>query len=166
MKTKMILLLAVLLIAFSSEAKRKDGLIYRGKQRLVPCIDIGVGYIWDHKYEKFTVSTMVNNLYSKRLGVFSVVELDMAAPAVMIGPTVTINDYAYVWGGIDIMTSRGVFGRDGFRHARKDLGIGFYPIRWATIKIAHSFNAGSRFEIGIRIPLKPEPVYKRMNGIN
>jgi hypothetical protein len=161
MRTNIILLLVALLLTISAQAQPKKGLIYRGKQRFVPCVDIGVGYIWDHKYEKYTISTMFNNIISRQYGFFSVVELDKAAPAVVLGPTITVYDFAYIWAGIDIFTSRGYFAR-GFTHSRKDLGIGFYPFRWATVKIAHSFNSNSRIEIGIRIPLERDPAYLRL----
>jgi hypothetical protein len=124
-------------------------------------MDMSVGYLWDHKYEKFTVSTTFNNLYLKRWGGFVMVELDPVVPAIVIGPTVSINDFAYVYTGFDFLTSRGYFARGGLKHARKDLGIGFYPFKWATFKLCHSFNSGSRFEVGIRIPLERESDYIR-----
>jgi len=153
------LLLVWGLMTESAEARRKDGLIYRGKQWLIDCVDISGGYIFDHKYEKFTVTTAVNNVFGPRYGAFTMLELDRTAPSVVIGPTVSLTDFAYVWGGIDFISQRGMFARGGFKYARKDLGIGFYPVRWFTVKIAHSFNAGSRMEIGFRIPLEKDPAY-------
>jgi hypothetical protein len=161
---KTIGILSFLLLFFCQIAiaqSERNGIIYRGEQKFYPCMDVGVGFISDHKYRKFTISSTFNNFYLTRCGVFSMVELDFAAPAVVIGPTISIYDFAYVWGGIDFLTSRGIFARGGIAHARKDLGIGFYPFRWATIKIAHSFNAGSRIEIGVRIPFNEEPDYLR-----
>ena len=157
MKYFRIFLLILLLMADHAGARPRNGLIYRGKQWLIACMDVGVGYIPDHKYERYTVSTAFNNIYSRRFGAFSVVEVDRHNPAVVIGPTVSLTDYAYVYGGIDFLTSRGCFGRHSFVHARKDLGLGVYPVRWATIKVCHSFNSGSRIEIGVRIPLKRDP---------
>ena len=161
-KSTILVLLLLLLVSIGTDAQRRNtGLIYRGKQWLIPCVDVCGGYIWDRKYEKFTVSTTLNNIYLERFGAFAVFEMDWAAPALVTGPTVSINDFAYVYGGIDFVTNRGVFARGGIKHARKDLGIGFYPIRYLTVRICHSFNAGSRAEIGIRLPLGNEPAYYR-----
>jgi hypothetical protein len=161
---KSILLLILLLTLISDlngQERRYNGLLYRGKQRLIPCMDMAGGYILDNKYEKFTISTTFNNLYLKRWGGFAMIELDPVEPAIVIGPTVSINDFSYVYTGFDFLTSRGYFARGGLKHARKDLGIGFYPFRFATVKICHSFNAGSRIEVGFRIPLERESDYIR-----
>jgi hypothetical protein len=163
MKKVALISLLVLFLAGGavSQERRYNGLLYRGRQRLIPCMDMAGGYIWDHKYKKYTISTTFNNLYMKRWGGFVMVELDPVVPAIVIGPTVSINDFAYVYTGFDFLTGRGYFARGGLKHARKDLGIGFYPVKWATLKICHSFNAGSRFEIGFRIPLERESDYIR-----
>lgn len=140
-------------IVFRSRGQRRyNGLVFRGRQRLINCMDMAGGYIWDHKYEKFTISTTFNNLYLKRFGGFAMIELDPVVPAIVMGPTISVNDFAYVYTGLDFLTQRGYFARGGLKHARKDLGIGFYPFRWATVKICHSFNAGSRFEIDSGCP--------------
>jgi hypothetical protein len=163
MKTFCILILIMLITLGHVDAQvNKNGVIYRGKQQFIPCMDIGIGYIFDHKYEKFTLSSSFNNFIAQRYGMFLVVELNPPAPAIVIGPTITIYDFAYIWGGIDVFTTRGYFQRGGFKHARKDLGIGFFPWKWAVVKLAHSFNAGSRIEVGIRIPLKSEANYLRI----
>lgn len=165
MKRLSLLLLLTVVCTLGAEAQRRHtGLIYRGKQWLIPCVDMCGGYIWDHKYDKYTVSTTFNNIYWERFGLFAMFEMDWAAPALVTGPTVSINDFAYVYGGIDFVTDRGMFARGGITHARKDLGIGFYPIRYVTVKICHSFNAGSRAEIGIRLPLEKEPEYYRQRN--
>lgn len=156
-----IFFILVLLVSAGAQERRYNGLLYRGKQRLIPCMDMSVGYILDDKYEKFTISTTFNNLYLKRWGGFAMVELDPVEPAIVIGPTVSINDFAYVYTGFDFLTGRGYFARGGLKHARKDLGIGFYPFKFATVKICHSFNAGSRIEVGFRIPLERESDYIR-----
>lgn len=159
-----LLLTIILILQFyesGSQERRYNGLVYRGKQQLVPCMDMAVGYIWDHKYERFTFTTTFNNLYFNRWGGFAMVELDPVTPAIVIGPTISINDFSYVYTGFDFLTSRGCFARGGIKWARKDLGIGFYPFKWATVKLCHSFNAGSRFEIGFRIPLERESDYIR-----
>lgn len=163
MPRRILTLLLLFLLAGQGVAqeRRYNGLVYRGRQRLIPCMDMSGGYIWDHKYEKFTISTTFNNLYLKRWGGFVMVELDPVVPAIVIGPTVSINDFAYVYTGFDFLTSRGYFARGGLKHARKDLGIGFYPVKWATFKLCHSFNSGSRFEVGFRIPLERESDYIR-----
>ena len=163
MRTVCILILITLLTLGVAEAQiNKDGIIYRGKQNFIPCMDIGFGYIFDHKYEKYTLSTSFNNFISQRYGMFLMFELNPPAPAIVMGPTITIYDFAYVYGGIDFFTTRGYFQRGGFKHARKDLGIGIFPFKWAVIKICHSFNAGSRVEVGVRIPFKSEANYLRM----
>jgi hypothetical protein len=163
MKPICILILILLLILGHADAQvSRDGTIYRGKQKFAFSMDIGVGYIFDHKYEKYTVSTSFNNFISPRYGMFVMVELTPPAPAIVIGPTITIYDFAYIYGGIDFFTSRGYFQRGGFTHARKDLGIGLYPWKWAVVKLSHSFNAGSRIEVGIRIPLQREDNYLRI----
>jgi hypothetical protein len=163
MRTIFILILIMLFTTGLANAQvNKDGLIYRGNQNFVPCMDIGVGYIFDHKYEKITISSSFNNFIYKRYGMFTMVELNPSNPAFVLGPTITIFDFAYIWGGIDLFTARGLFQRGGFRYARKDLGIGFYPWKWAVVKIAHSFNAGSRIEVGFRIPLRNEANYLRI----
>lgn len=163
---KRIWLLLILLTIFHENAdaqRRYNGLVFRGKQRFISCMDVGFGYIWDHKYETFTLSTTFNNVYLKRCGGFAMIELDPVQPAIVIGPSISINDFSYVYTGFDFLTSRGYFARGGLKHARKDLGIGFYPFRWATVKICHSFNAGSRVEIGFRIPLENDPTYLRQS---
>lgn len=161
---KKYLFIGFLLMVLFFEAggqRRYNGLVFRGRQRLINCMDMAGGYIWDHKYEKFTISTTFNNLYLKRFGGFAMIELDPVVPAIVMGPTISVNDFAYVYTGLDFLTQRGYFARGGLKHARKDLGIGFYPFRWATVKVCHSFNAGSRFEIGFRLPLEEEPLYTR-----
>jgi hypothetical protein len=163
MKPFCFFILVLLLTSGHADAQvRRDGTIYRGKQKFVFCMDIGVGYIFDHKYEKYTVSTSFNNFIAPRYGMFVMVELTSPAPAIVLGPTITIYDFAYIYGGIDLFTSRGYFQRGGFTHARKDLGIGLFPWKWAVVKLSHSFNAGSRIEVGIRIPLEREDNYLRI----
>jgi hypothetical protein len=156
-----LILLFTVILNMDAQERRYNGLLYRGRQRLIPCMDMAGGFIWDNKYEKFTISTTFNNLYLKRWGGFAMIELDPVEPAIVIGPTISINDFAYVYTGFDFLTSRGYFARGGLKHARKDLGIGFYPVKWATFKLCHSFNAGSRFEVGFRIPLERESDYIR-----
>jgi hypothetical protein len=163
MKTICFLILIMLFTIGLADAQvNKNGLIYRGDQNFYPCIDIGVGFIFDHKYEKFTISSSYNNFIYKRYGMFMMVELNHTNPAIVLGPTITVFDFAYLWGGVDFLTPRGIFQRGGIQYARKDLGIGFYPLKWAVVKIAHSFNAGSRIEVGIRIPQRNEINYLRI----
>ncbi len=162
MKKYSILMLILVQIAMQSNAQTsRDGVIYRGNQKFLNTLDIGLGYIFDNKYEKYTLSTSVNNFIGQRYGMFVMVELNPPSPAIVMGPTITIYDFAYIYGGIDFFTTRGYFQRGGFKHARKDLGIGIYPFRWGVIKLCHSFNAGSRVELGIRIPLEREIRYNR-----
>ena len=151
MKTFAILLLSGILFSLSSAAQQNTS-ANNTRQELEPCIDFGVGYIPDKDYKQMTVSTSVNNWYLKRFGAFAMVELNFDSPAVIIGPTVSINHFSYVFTGIDFLTSRGTFNLS-FKDARKDFGVGFYIKEWATIKIAYSFSAGPRAEVGIRIPL-------------
>ncbi len=156
-----LMLILVLAVAETGAQINSDGVIYRGKQKFLNSMDIGFGYIFDHKYEKYTLSTSFNNFIGERYGMFVMFELNPPAPAIVMGPTITIYDFAYVYGGIDFFTTRGYFQRGGFKHARKDLGIGIYPFKWGVIKLCHSFNAGSRVELGIRIPLESEARYNR-----
>jgi hypothetical protein len=162
MKKYSILLLFLMIMAAQSVAQiNRDGVIYRGKQKFLFSMDLGFGFIFDHKYEKYTVSTSFNNFIEQRYGMFVMVELNPPAPAIVFGPSITIYDFAYIYGGIDVFTTRGYFHRGGFKHARKDLGIGLYPFKWGVVKLCHSFNAGSRVELGIRIPLESEARYIR-----
>jgi hypothetical protein len=163
MKTICFLILIMLFsFGLANAQVNKNGVIYRGNQNFNPCVDVGVGYIFDHKYEKFTISSSYNNFIYKRFGIFMMVELNPPDPAVVVGPTITVFDFAYIYAGADFFTARGFFQRGGLKYARKDLGIGFYPWKWAVVKFAHSFNAGSRVEVGIRIPLLNETNYLRM----
>ena len=162
MKICSILLLLFLLTTIHAGAQvNRDGVIYRGKQKFLDCMDLSVGYIYDHKYERFTLSSSVNNIISDRFGIFGMLEIYPPAPAFVFGPTITIYDFAYIYAGMDVFTSRGYFRRGGFTHARKDLGICVYPFKWGVIKICHSFHADSRVEIGLRIPLEREDRFIR-----
>ncbi len=122
-KYSLLIFLLFVLLTHVEAQRRYNGLVYRGKQQLVPCMDMAGGYIWDNKYEKYTVSITFNNLYMKRWGGFAMVEMDPVVPAIVIGPTISINDFAYVYTGFDFLTQRGYFARGGLKHARKDLGI-------------------------------------------
>lgn len=150
MKTSAILVLSLMLLFSAPSVSTAQN--ERGQQELQTCIDFGVGYIPDSEYKVVTVSSAVNNLYLKRMGAFIMGELNFKTPAVIIGPTVSINHFSYVFAGMDFFTSRGL-ASIGFKDARKDFGLGFYIKQLATVKIAYSFNAGPRAEIGLRFPL-------------
>ena len=148
-KLAILLLSGVLIISTSLLSSAQSE---KTQQELQTCIDFGVGYIPDKEYQKVTVSTAINNLYLKRFGAFTMVELNFYRPAVIIGPTVSINHFSYVFTGMDFFTSRGLASQT-FKGSRKDFGVGFYIKQLVTLKIAYSFNAGPRAEIGLRFPL-------------
>ena len=152
MKKLAILFLAGILLSFSTTAQQDDPGSAKTGQILQPCIDFGIGYIPDKEYQVVTISGAVNNWYLKRFGAFVMAEMNFDTPALVVGPTVSINHFSYVFTGIDLFTSRGMFAQS-FKEARKDFGVGFYIKQLVTLKIAYSFNAGPRAEIGLRFPL-------------
>lgn len=150
MRNLAILLLSGVLIISTSLLSTAQS--EKTQQELQTCIDFGIGYIPDKDYKVATVSSAVNNLYLKRLGAFVMAELNFDTPTVIIGPTVSINHFSYVFAGMDFFTSRGLASQT-FKESRKDFGVGFYIKQLVTLKIAYSFNAGPRAEIGLRFPL-------------
>ena len=151
MKKIAILLLAGIFSGFFSYAQTANAR-EKEKQPMVTCIDFGIGYIPDKAYQNVTVSVAGNNLLWDRLGAYTMAELDFDALAVVLGPTFSINHFSYVFAGIDFFTSRGLINLN-VKEARKDFGIGFYPWKWATVKVCYSFSAGPRAEVGLRFPL-------------
>jgi len=152
MKKLAILFLAGIMLSFSTTAQQDDPGSTRTSQILEPCIDFGIGYIPDKEYQVVTISSAVNNWYLKRFGAYAMAEMNFDTPAILIGPTVSINHFSYVYFGIDFLTSRGLFALN-FKDSRKDFGVGFYIKELITLKVAYSFNAGPRAEIGLRFPL-------------
>jgi hypothetical protein len=123
------------------------------KPALVRYVDFGIGYIPHAEYKKATLSVAANNLFFNRVGVIATTELNFDALAILVGPTVSVTHYLYVFAEMDFITSRGVFAQDGIKGARKDIGIGVHPWPWAVAKVAYSGNSGIRAEVGLRFPL-------------
>lgn len=126
------------------------------KKELVPCADIGVGYLPKSSIQALRVSVAFNNLVFDRFGAYTALETNSGNNYFthVIGLTGSINHFSYVYAGVDFFSDRGFLNNVGFKDVRKDMGIGFYPVKWATAKLGYSFSVGIYGEVGVRIPLK------------
>lgn len=154
MKKKLVPLLIGFLSAYGLFAQTvTDDPAVTAKPSFETCVDAGLGYIPKADYKNVTLSGTVNNFYLKRFGATTLLEIDSKNPAFLLGPTYSIKSFLYIFAQMDFFTSRGVF-NNGIDGARKDVGLGFYPKPWAAVKLAYSFSAGPRAEIGVRFPIQ------------
>lgn len=138
------------------------------------CLDFGVGYApktieGTGMYDAFRFSVALNNLLFHRFGVWTGFEKNFNSDYFthILGLTGSITHWAYVYAGMDFFTDHGYFHNNGFEKTRKDVGIGFYPYKWLTLKVGWSQTVEFTGEIGIRIPLeKQRKSYYKVNEIN
>lgn len=117
-------------------------------------IDASFGFAT--RYSIIKQNCSVNNLLLyKRLGFYFSVEEGVNGYNLFSniwGATYTINDYAYLFGGVGVFTNSGVF-NSKFMHVRKEIGIGITPYKWIVGRVGWSIAIGPTFSVGIRVPL-------------
>ena len=113
-------------------------------------IGVSTGYVPSYNALKFSVE--YNNFY-KPMGAYTSFEtgLDDGRFTHILGTTVSIIDQVFVFGGLDLFTSRGLFSKG--LNGRKEFGVAWVPIPNATVKVGYSFTVGVSFQAGFRIPL-------------
>lgn len=154
---KKLLLILVVGSIFHFHGFSQNGNLNSGQTRTAPsfCMDITAGYVFDKDYNAFRASASVNNFMLKRFGAFTAFEkgVDSDYFTHIIGLTGSINHFSYIFAGMDFFTKYGLFQTGGWKGTRKDIGIGLYPWKWATVKLGYSFSVGMTAEVGVRIPL-------------
>jgi len=152
---KVLFILAVgLLVSLTSIAQSdsRDSVVV--KKAPSSCIDFGVGFIPKSDYEAFKASVSVNNFVFKRFGLYTSFEANSNKDyfSHILGITVSVCSFAYFSAGMDFFTKYGLFKNVGDGN-RKEIGVGFYPWKWTTVKVGYSKSVGPSFQIGARFPL-------------
>jgi hypothetical protein len=155
MKRLLLILLVGLLFNFTSLAQGGTQNNSQDKKLPTLCMDATVGYVFDKNYDAWRTSVSVNNFIFSRFGAFTAFEKNFNTDYFthIIGLTGSINHFSYIFAGMDFFTKYGLFHNGGFKGTRKDIGIGLYPWKWATIKLGYSFSVHFTAEVGVRIPL-------------
>ncbi len=119
-------------------------------KELTPSLVVSGGYVFDTDAVK--VGIAYNNLY-KRFGAYTSLEASTTdAPFYhILGGTFSIIDELYVWAGLDLFTSNGLFSKG--LNGRKEMGVAYAPIPNLMIMPGYSFSIGFTIQAGIRIPL-------------
>jgi hypothetical protein len=120
-------------------------------------IELTFGYVPSSDNNALKGNIAINNLVLKRLGAYTSVEYGLNTRQYYntIGPTLRINNYAYLWGGMDLFSSKGLIqgNSGGFR---KEFGIGFtpykIPYRITVVRVGWSTSIGITFSAGLYIP--------------
>lgn len=107
--------------------------------------------ISDNENNALKLNLGVNNLVFKRFGAYTSVEYDLENQNWLntVGGTFTLFKYVYLWGGMDLFTSRGLFQTD-FNSSRKELGIGLTPYKGLVLRAGYN-SIGLSFSAGYRI---------------
>lgn len=119
-------------------------------KEIAPALVISAGYV--PSTEAIKTSFAYTNFY-KRFGAYTSIEASLAdAPFFhLIGGTFGIIDELYVWAGLDLFTSHGLFAKG--LNGRKEMGVAYAPIPNVMIMPGWSFSIGFTIQAGVRIPL-------------
>jgi hypothetical protein len=118
---------------------------------LLPWIGPAAGYTTSVNAIRFSVIT--GNLVFNRVGGYITVEsgLNSSYFTNIWGGTLTVTRHVYVWGGMDLFTSRGII--NGFKGSRKEIGLGAKPWKGLLLNLGWSGRVGTTFSAGWSIPL-------------
>ncbi|MFA6798595.1 MAG: hypothetical protein WCR39_04805 [Bacteroidales bacterium] len=119
-----------------------------------PCLDVSAGWVFKSSNQALRGTISYNNFLFNRLGVFTSVEVGFGSSLSthIVGITGSITDFLYLFAGADVFTNSGLI-KKGIG-ARKVIGFGVYPWKWAVMKVGFSLSVGPYAEIGVRIPLE------------
>ncbi len=117
-------------------------------------IELTVGYLPTSDNRSVKGNIAINNLVLKRLGAYTSVEYDLQTYNYTntVGGTVRINKYGYLWGGMDLFSSKGLIQAD-YSISRKEIGIGITPYKISVIRLGWSNSVGFSFSAGLFIPI-------------
>lgn len=139
-----------ILSLFSTFGFSQDKLSAFFSKDLPPALVMSAGYV--HSNNAVKTGIAYTNFY-KRLGAYTSIEasIDDAPFFHILGGTFGITDNFYVWGGLDLFTSHGLF-KKGL-NGRKEMGLAYNPIPNLVIIPGWSFSIGFTLQVGLRIPL-------------
>jgi hypothetical protein len=125
-----------------------------GEEVLLPWIAPAAGYTLSYDAMRFSVIT--GNLVLKRVGGYVTVETGTNGEyfSNIWGGTLTVTRHIYVWGGMDLFTSRGVI--NGFKKSRKEIGLGVRPWKGLVLNAGWSGSVRATFSAGWAIPLSKQ----------
>ena len=117
-------------------------------------IELTAGYLFKSGNEGLKAGLGVNNLVFHRIGFYTSLEyaLDGKNFSNTVGGTVSIFKYAYVWGGMDFFTKKGLF-QSGFEGIRKEAGVGITPYKFLVFRVGWSSSVGPSVAAGVRIQI-------------
>ena len=120
-------------------------------EKLVPWLAPAVGFT--PSVDAFRISAMSGNLVLNRLGAYVTIESGMGSDYFtnIWGGTLAVTRHSYVYGGLDLFTSRGVI--NGFKGSRKEIGLGLMPWKGLVLNIGWSGSVGTSFSAGYTIPV-------------
>ena len=154
MRRKIIFILFVCYLPVITQANYLSKGVKRQKEGINrECyIDGTLGYVLQPTERFFKASTSVNNILFHQFGFYSSFESNADNFFNISGITITVISWAYLFGGVDLFTRNGILNRDDL-DARKEVGIGFTPGKWAVVRVGYSTSVGPSLAAGARINL-------------
>jgi len=130
---------------------------FTNREEIPISLYVTAGYVPKPSVKALKSSIAFNNFLLKRIGVYTSLEkgLDSRFFTNIYGITGTVHKNIYLWGGVELFTKNGLLNSEseGFNKARKEIGIGFLPVKNLVVKGGWSSSVGVTFEAGLRIPL-------------
>jgi|GEM_PF-1402217 len=113
-------------------------------------IELTAGYLFKSGNEGLKAGVGLNNLVFRRIGFYTSLEYAMDGQNMSntVGGSVSIFKYAYVWGGMDLFTKKGLF-QSGFEGIRKETGVGITPYKFLVFRVGWSSSVGPSVAAGI-----------------
>ncbi len=151
-------ILFLLLFCFSLQnlyAQREGKETTEKRDTIPPSMVASIGFVPCCRYNSLKVGGSFNNLFFKKLGVYTSFEkgINSGYFSHIYGITWTIHKNAYLWTGIDFYTRYGLFTHSKSCGIRKEIGIGIIPIKNFVINTGWSYDVGVSLEVGLRLPL-------------
>lgn len=147
---KKLLIVSILLSALCFSSYSQSQFSEFMSEQLPPALVVSAGYVFSN--DAIKVSAGYTNFY-KRYGAYTSIEASTTdAPFYhILGGTFGIIDELYVFAGLDLFTSNGLFAKG--LNGRKEIGVAYSPIPNLTIMPGYSFSIGFTAQVGLRIPL-------------
>lgn len=167
MNKSFLLIIAIIFFSLNGWTQQASNLPFGSRNlkmapvwKLEPSLDMTGGYLFETENDIYKVNLSANNIFYNAFGLYTsfewgVDDLGEDYFSNMIGATASVLPKLYIFGGFDFFTEHGMFSNDPVNpiFCRKELGIGYTPLRWIAFRGSWSNSMGFTASAGLRIPL-------------
>ncbi len=116
-----------------------------------PWLAPAIGYV--PSVSALRLSIISGNILLNRVGGYATIEKGLNSDYFtnIYGVTLSLSKNLYLWGGVDLFTSRGIL--HSSHGARKEAGIGIFPWKRLAVNAGWSKSVGFTVSVGWKIPV-------------